>query len=71
MLLITTVTRSNQFFQRYKPHRAKMLKNHSKSSWFGSRGGKLLKYQKFNQFFLVHRYVCGKVFTKIESLSFI
>ena len=25
---------------------------------------------KFNQFFLVHRYVCGKIFVKIRSVVF-
>jgi len=25
---------------------------------------------KFNKFFLVHRYICGKIFVKIRSVDF-
>jgi len=38
-----------------------------KNSWIGSGCRWLLK---FNQFFLVHGYVCGKIFTKIRFVVF-
>jgi len=34
---------------------------------FGSRTGGD-EFQKFNQFFLVHRYICGKIFTKLQTV---
>jgi len=34
----------------------------------GSAGGWL---PKFNQFFLVYRYICGKIFVKIRSVVFV
>jgi len=44
-----------------------MLKNREKIP--GSRSGSTW-LQKFNQFFLVHRYIRGKIFTKIRSVVF-
>ena len=54
--------------RRYKPNCGKMpylamLKNPSKNSWMPG-------LPKFNHFFLVHRYICGKIFVKSRSAVF-
>ena len=65
-------TKIRYSFRRYKPNCGKtpyltMLKNPSKNSWIRIRRRKL---PKFNQFFLVYRYVCRKFFMKIRSVDF-
>jgi len=45
-----------------------MLKKTSKNFSDSRSGSGLLP--KFNQFFLVHRYISGKIFTKIRPVVF-
>ena len=44
-----------------------MLKNPSKKSWIRSGSGRL---PNFDQFFYIHRYICGKIFMNIRSVVF-
>ena len=60
--------KSDQSLRRYKPHRETtpyliMLRNPSKNSWIRMR-------RRMAQFFLVHRYICGKIFMNIRSVVF-
>ena len=57
--------------QRYKPNCGENVLSRNveesflKNPGFGSGGGWL---PKFNQFFLVHRHICGKIFMKTGSV---
>jgi len=68
---ITFSSKSDHSVRRYKPNGGNlipylaMLKNPSKNSWIRKRMN-----SKVNQFFLVHRYICGKIFLEIRSVSF-
>jgi len=67
--VLSFVRKPNQFFQKYEPNCVENVSSRNVEEFFlkipgsGSRRG---RPKKFNDFFLVHGYICGKIYIKIR-----